>query len=167
MLKEEWEADRRSNESVVSHVLSIRERMEEMTDLVKENLIETQKRQKRWYNRTARERELQPDEEVLVLLPTSTNKLLAQWQGPYRVLRKIGKVDYEIDMPGRRKRKKIFHINMLKKWYPPVSTSYFCEETTEEGDTEDKDIPVWKEAKSNTTPTIGILSNCPETKEIS
>ena len=123
MLKEEWEADRRSNESVVSHVLSIRERMEEMTDLVKENLMETQKRQKRWYNRTARERELQPDEEVLVLLPTSTNKLLAQWQGPYRVLRKIGKVDYEIDMLGKRKRKKIFHVNMLKKWYPPVSTS--------------------------------------------
>ena len=99
--------------------------------------------------------ELQPDEEVLVLLPTSTNKLLAQWQGPYRVLRKIGKVDYEIDMPGRRKRKKIFHINMLKKWYPPANASYFCEETTEEGETEDKDIQVRKEVESNTTPTIG------------
>ena len=34
----------------------VRERMEEMTDLVKENLMETQKRQKQWYNRTARER---------------------------------------------------------------------------------------------------------------
>ena len=155
VLKEEWEADRRSNESVVSHVLSIREKMEEMTDLVKENLMETQKRQKRWYNRTARERELQPDEEVLVLLPTSTNKLLAQWQGPYRVLRKVGKVDYEIDMPGKKKRKKIFHVNMLKKWYPPADTSYYCEEITEEGDAEDKDIPVWKEVEQQTTPTIG------------
>ena len=33
-----------------------------------------------------RERELNPDEEVLVLLPTSSNKLLAQWQRPYRIL---------------------------------------------------------------------------------
>ena len=32
VLKEEWEADRRSNESVVSHVLLIRERMEEISD---------------------------------------------------------------------------------------------------------------------------------------
>ena len=83
VLKEEWEADKRSNESVVSRVLSIREKMEVMTDIVKENLMETQQRQKKWYNRTARERELQPDDEVLVLLPTSSNKLLAQWQGPY------------------------------------------------------------------------------------
>ena len=72
------------------------------------------------------------------------------------MLRKVGKVDYETDMPGKRKRKKIFHVNMLKKWYPPVDTSYFCEEIfSEEGDAEDKDIPVWKEVESQTTPTIG------------
>jgi len=42
---------------------------------------------------------LEAGEEVLVLLPTSSNKLLAQWQGPYRVLHRVGKVNYEVYMP--------------------------------------------------------------------
>ena len=38
MLKEEWEADKKSDESVLSHVLLVRERMEQMSDLVSKNL---------------------------------------------------------------------------------------------------------------------------------
>ena len=40
---------------------------------------------------------------MLVLLPTSSNELLAQWQGPYCVVRKVEKVNYEIDMPNKKK----------------------------------------------------------------
>ena len=114
VLKEEWEAEKRSDESVVSHILAIRERMKEMTEIVSVNLKEAQQRQKTWYDQTARERELEPGEEVLVLLPTSSNKLLAHWQGPYCVIRKVGKVNYEIDMPNKRKRRKVFHVNVKK-----------------------------------------------------
>ena len=42
-------------------------------------LKEVQQQQKTWYYQTAREREMELGEEVLVLLPTSSNKLLAQW----------------------------------------------------------------------------------------
>ena len=83
VLKEEWEAEKHSDESVISHILAIRKRMEEMLQIVKDNMKEAQQQQKTWYDKTARERELEPGEEVLVLLPTSSNKLLAQWQGPY------------------------------------------------------------------------------------
>ena len=38
ILKEEWEADKKSDESVLSHVSLVRERMEQMSDLVSENL---------------------------------------------------------------------------------------------------------------------------------
>lgn len=65
-----------------------------MAKIVRENLTKVQQQQKRWYDRTAREREIRPDDQVLVLLPTSTNKLVAGWQGPYRVLRQVGKVNY-------------------------------------------------------------------------
>ena len=115
MLKEVWEADKKSDESVVSHIVLVRERLEEMTELVEENVRAAQGQQKKWYDQTARQRELQPDEEVLVLLPTSSNKLLAQWQGPYRILRRVGKVNYEVVMPNKRKRRNVFHVNMLKK----------------------------------------------------
>ena len=65
------------------------------------------------YDQHARERVLEPEDEVLVLLPTTSNKLLAQWQGPYRVLRRVGEVNYKVYMPDKRKRKAILHINML------------------------------------------------------
>ena len=51
----------------------------------------------------------------MVLLPTSSSKLLAKWQGPYPVLRKLGPVTYEIAMFDHGKRKRVLHINMLRK----------------------------------------------------
>ena len=79
ILRESWEASRRSNESVVSHVLMMRERLAQMSELVQENMKRAQQKQKAWYDRNAREREFQPSDKVLVLLPTTTNKLLVQW----------------------------------------------------------------------------------------
>ena len=76
-------------------------------------------------------------EQVLVLLPISTSKLLAQWQGPCPIVRRIGAVNYEVDMVGRRKRHRIFHVNMLRKWYVPTATSYLSEEV---GDGVDDDV---------------------------
>ena len=58
-----------------------------MTEIVSDSLKEAQQQQKTWYDQTAREREMEPCKEVLVLLPTSSNELLAQWQGPYCVIR--------------------------------------------------------------------------------
>lgn len=78
ILRESWEAGKKSGESIVSHVLSIREKMEQMFDLVDQNLREAQNRQKQWYDQNSSVRGFQPDDQVLVLLPTSTNKLLAQ-----------------------------------------------------------------------------------------
>ena len=39
--------------------------------------------------------------------------------GPYTVLRKLNEVDYEVETPGRRKDKRIYHINLLKQWHEP------------------------------------------------
>ena len=58
------------------------------------------------------------DMVLLLLLPTSSKKLLAQWQVPYQVLKRLGGVNYLIDMPHRRKRKQVHHIHLLKKWEP-------------------------------------------------
>ena len=44
--------------------------------------------------------------------PSSNHKLLAQWQGPFEVLRKMENDNYEIQLS---RRKTILHINMLKK----------------------------------------------------
>ncbi len=84
VLKEAWEADRRSSESVVSHVLAMREKMASMTELGRRHLEESQTKQKQWYDRSARKREFQPGDQVLVLLPTSTSKLWQSGMDPTR-----------------------------------------------------------------------------------
>ena len=40
VLKESWEADKKSSESIVSYVLSVQEKLDKMAELVEENLKE-------------------------------------------------------------------------------------------------------------------------------
>ena len=53
VLKETWEATEPSSESVVSYVLSVRNKLEKMTDLVQDNLVKAQQQQKFWYDQNA------------------------------------------------------------------------------------------------------------------
>lgn len=58
-----------------------------MASLAQENMRRAQKSQ---YDRKARERSFVPGQKVLLLLPTPDSKLLARWQGPYEILKKVG-----------------------------------------------------------------------------
>lgn len=86
VLRETWEAaEKPSPINIVSYVLKMREQLEKTTAMARQNLLQNQVRQKEWYDRTARTRSFEEGDEVLLLLPTSENKLLGKWQGPYRV----------------------------------------------------------------------------------
>ena len=60
-----------------------REKLSQMSELVRETLAKAQLYQKTWYDKGVHLREFKMGDLVLVLLPTSSSKLLAQWQGPY------------------------------------------------------------------------------------
>ena len=100
----------------------MREKLRIVTELAHQNLGKAQEKQKQWYDKKARNRELKEGQQVL--LPSSQKTLHPAWQGPYKVTRKVGTVDYEVDMHDKRKRKRIFHINMLKTWYTPKGVTY-------------------------------------------
>ena len=106
ILRETWKASKCSDESVVSYVLTVQQKLAQMSELVSENCKEAQKEQKRWHDRNARKREFAEGDQVLVLLPTITNKLMAKWQGPYLIKAKVTPVTYEIDMSDRKKRQR-------------------------------------------------------------
>ena len=112
-------ASTKSPERVVSYVLMVRERLEKLCNTVRENLANAQVTQEQWYNRNTRYREFQPGDQVLILLPTCSNKLLAEWHGPYSVVRKISDVNSEVKLTEGRKRNHIFHVNMLREWHSP------------------------------------------------
>ena len=138
-----------------------------MAELVKENLTISQQKQKTWYDKNARVCEFAGGDPVLVLLPTSSSKLLAQWQGPYQVVKRVGKVSYLVDMHDKRKRR-VFHVNMLKEFRVrrPVESSYWVECVMEGDDPEDDfDAPVWNEALDK-QPIIGEQLNQQQREEL-
>ena len=152
VLKESWEPSSGSDMSVVSHVLQMREKFEKMAEVVQDNSQKAQTQQKAWYDRTARQHKLKEGDQVLALLPTSTSKLLAQWQGPYPVIKAVGNVNYLIDMYDHRKRRRVFHVNMLKEWHVPNGVSYFSSEEGE-GDSGSEDVPLWNDGEG--VPVMG------------
>ena len=156
ILKEGWEAGKKASESVISYVLSLREHLELISELVKEHMSETQQNQKVWYDQTVQMRELRPNYQVVVLLPTTHNKLLAKWQALYTVIHRMRKVTYEVDMPESRSRRKIFHINLLKKWYELEETACMARDTEAEEDIDD--IKSWKENIDSKITISGKLS---------
>jgi hypothetical protein len=52
-------------------------------------------------------------ENTTSLLLTDSNKFLMHWKGSFEVLAKVGQNNYAIERYGQ---KRIFHINMLKKY---------------------------------------------------
>ena len=151
VIRETWEADVSSGKSILSYVVGMRERLEVMAELVKENVGKAQRYQKEWFDRQARERELKVGEKVLILLPTSASKLLAKWQGPFVVKGRKGRVNYEVDMGERREKCRTFHINMLKPWVECEEMSLWAsEENIGESceKEEEEETATWEEGTS-------------------
>jgi hypothetical protein len=120
VLKEVWSGEEMENTMAASHVITMRERLQDMTEA---NLTKAQKKQKRLYDEKARPRSLNPGDKMLVLIPARRSKLQLEWAGPYKVTRQVTPVDYEVETPGRCKEKKIYHVNLLKKWHFPPNHS--------------------------------------------
>lgn len=119
VLREAWEGTQQNQPvNIVSYVLRMRDKLDQLTTLAHDNMAKAQAQQKSWYDRSARSRSFEPGQKVMLLLPSAESSLLAKWQGPFEVLRKMGPVTYQISMPGRRKPQQVFHINLLKLWVP-------------------------------------------------
>jgi len=99
-------------------LLDLRNRLEETCKLVKDSLGKASAKAKKHFDRKTRMRELQPGDYCLILLPTAESKLLMQWKGPYQVIERMGPTDYRIRVGNTEK---IYHINMLKRYYETSS----------------------------------------------
>ena len=68
------------------------------------------------YDENALDRNFEPGDKVLALLPIPGKPLQARYYGPYTVDKKLNDINYIVNTPGRRKDKQLCHINMLKKY---------------------------------------------------
>ena len=118
-----------SDMNVVTHVCHIRETLKESMELANSSQLESEKKMKTWYDQKVKLRTFEPGDEVLILLPTSEKSLESQWQGPFKIMEKIGDLDYLVEVgKGQNKRRQKYHINMLKEWKTRQEISCFANE---------------------------------------
>ena len=73
---------------------------------------------KRQFDRKALQRSFQSDDMVLVLLPIPGSSMYACFFGPYSIERRLSDTDYVVRTPDRRRKTRVCHINMLKRYHP-------------------------------------------------
>jgi hypothetical protein len=50
-------------------------------------------------------------------MPRSKNgKLAYKYFGPFKILKKVGEVAYQLDLPKKARIHSMFHVSLLKKW---------------------------------------------------
>ena len=121
--------------STAEFVISLRDRLEWLSGEAADNLRSAQAKQKAYYDRQSRQRSFLKGDQALLLLPSSPRKLEAAWQGPFTVTRVVDKVNYELDLgPHRRKRFRVFHINLLRQFHQPQLTAFMSPAAADEDD---------------------------------
>lgn len=95
ILRELWTKEVNDPEvrTTYQYIVDLKQRLESTCTMAKETLEKATQRYRVNYNKRAKKRDMNVGEKVLVLLPTSSNKLLLQWRGPYEILEKVGNVD--------------------------------------------------------------------------
>ena len=102
VLREGRTGDKEAAVPVNTYVVEMRQRLADMAQLVAEHSSRSQEKQKLYYDTRAKARSFKIGDKVLVLLPTTANRLKLQWTGLFKVTRKLGTFDYEVETPGRR-----------------------------------------------------------------
>ncbi|GFX54129.1 retrovirus-related Pol polyprotein from transposon 17.6 [Trichonephila clavipes] len=139
LVYEEWMEEGNTSQSVVEYILQLNNRLKRCQDIAITRKKECQLKRKTWYDRDVVERKFVEGDLVMVLVTSKQNKLEVNWIGPGKVLSRISDTNYVIDLPGRRDRSTIYHVNLLKPYHQrPELVSLVVEEVSDdiEGDAE-------------------------------
>ncbi|XP_029832045.3 uncharacterized protein LOC115316745 [Ixodes scapularis] len=115
MLRESWEGHG-EDPTVVEYVLELLDRLNRSRSIAESNMKDAQVKAKRYYDQTAKPRTFSVGDKVMLLRPSTKNKLEVQWEGPVEVLHKLSDVNYVVSTPGKRKIQKVYHSNLMKPY---------------------------------------------------
>ena len=116
LLKEKFLSDDDVTLNLLQYVSDFKNRLSKACDAAQSNLKSAQSKMKIRYDENAKDRNFEPGDKVLALLPIPGRPLQARYYGPYTVDKKLSDVNYIVNTPGRRNQKQLCHINMFKKY---------------------------------------------------
>ena len=116
LLKEKFLSDDDRSLNLLQYVSDFKIRLSKACEAAWSNLKSAQSKMKLRYDENAQDRNFEPGDKVLALLPIPGKPLQARYYGPYTVDKKLSGVNYIVNSPGGRKQKQLCHINMLKKY---------------------------------------------------
>ncbi|CAM5130705.1 unnamed protein product [Natator depressus] len=146
LVKQQWEGFTPSpGTNILDFVTNLQNTLQTSLALAKENLQDTQKEQKAWYDKHARERSFKVGDQVMVLKAFQAHKMEASWEGPFTVQERLGAVNYLIAFPTSNRKPKVYHINSLKPFYSRELK--VCQFTAQGGDDAEWPEGVYYEGK--------------------
>ena len=143
LLAEKWLEIPEENNLVTDYVLKLINRLKRCQEVACSRAVETQVKRKTWYDVNTVKRDFKENDLVLVLATSKPNKLSVQWIGPGTIRSKISETNYLVEIPGKKERTQIYHVNMLKPYYkrPEHVNLAICEDNLEKGLQQDLEIP--------------------------
>ncbi|GFU02483.1 retrovirus-related Pol polyprotein from transposon 17.6 [Trichonephila clavipes] len=106
--------------SVESYLKKLKEKLEIATHKAKFTSDVQPGSYAKYYNRQKKHREFAPGDQVLVLIPDSTNKLDARWTGSVKVVKRVKPNSYYLQMTGGNLR--LLHVNKIREYRARVQT---------------------------------------------
>ena len=116
ILNELWTNPNLNTETQSSYrfLLDLRNRLQETAELAASQKEISMKQYKTYFDVKSSNRCFKVNDEVLILLPDNSNKLLMTWRGPYKITKVVNRVDYLVDVDGKNK---LYHVNLLKRYF--------------------------------------------------
>ena len=121
LIKESWTGENQIpstvGKSVSEYLSELQTKLKDIHDFAESHAAVEQQRYVNQYNKKARQKEFQLRQQVIVLIPDSTNKLLKKWQGPATIVEKKSN-SYLIELDHGQRR--WLHANLLRPYHPRV-----------------------------------------------
>ena len=116
LLKENFLSDDDSSLNLHQYVSDFKNRLSKACEAARSNLKSAPSKIKMHYNETAQDRNFEPGDMLLALLPNPGKPFKARYYGYFTVDKKLSDVNHIVNTPGRHNSKQLCHINMLKKY---------------------------------------------------
>ena len=141
IIYDNWLGEEEVNQNVVEYILDLNDRLKKCQDFAVKNMTECQLKRKAWYDKNAVSRKFRVGDSVLVLATAKPHKMAVNWLGPGTVTSVISDTNYTVDLPEKKNKSTIYHVNLLKPHHKRPEYINLLIEGDQEEIEEDANIP--------------------------